>query len=184
VDYEVTVPFIRGVAGPLDYEPGAMRNGQKKEFRAIGPMPMSQGTRVHQLALHILYESPWQKMGGNVSDYFREPEFTEWMARIPTVWEETRVLEARLGEHLVVLRSAADGSYYLGALTGSAPRELRLALSFLGPGEWRLTGYEDGPNAHQYGADHRWIARPVTAEESLTLRLAPGGGWAGRFARP
>jgi len=184
VDYEVAVPFIRGVAGPLDYEPGAMRNGSKKEFKAIGPMPMSQGTRVHQLALHVLYESPWQKMGGNVSDYFREPAFTEWMAGVPTVWEETRVLDARLGEHLLVLRTAADGSYYVGALTGSAPRELSLDLSFLGPGEWRLSGYEDGPNAHQYGADHRSLSGTVTAADRLTLRLAPGGGWAGRLARP
>jgi alpha-glucosidase len=184
VDYEVTVPFIRGVAGPLDYEPGAMRNAQKQEFRAIGSMPMSQGTRVHQLAMHVVYESPWQKMGGNVSDYFREPEFTEWMARVPTVWEETRVLAGRVGEHVMVLRTAADGSFYVGAMAGREARELALDLSFLPAGPWRLAGYEDGPNAHQYGADHRRFDRTVTAADRLTLRLASGGGWAGRFARP
>jgi hypothetical protein len=79
--------------------------------------------------------------------------------------------------------AAADGAYNVRAMTGSAPRDLALDLSFLGPGEWRLTGYEDGPNAHRYGADHRRVFRTVTAAERLVLRLAPGGGWAGRFAR-
>ena len=79
-EYEVALPFIRGVAGPMDYEPGHMRNAQKDAFRILGAQPMSQGTRMHQAAMYVVYESPWAKMGGNVSDYLREPEFTAFLA--------------------------------------------------------------------------------------------------------
>lgn len=180
--YELLVPFIRGVVGPFDYEPGQMRNAQPEAFRVVETQPMSQGTRAHQMALYLAYESPYAKMGGNVSDYLREPELTAFMASIPTIWQETRALDARLGEYLVVARTAADGSVWIGAVGDGRARTLRVPLAkVVGAGRHRMVGYEDGPNASRYGADHRRFDRLVTAAETLTVRLAPGGGFVARL---
>ena len=131
---ELTVPFIRMAAGPVDYEPGAMKNAQKADFRAVNGAPMSMGTRMHQVAMYVVYESPYSKMAGNVSDYLREPQITQFMADIPTVWKQTHVLDAKLADYVVVAREAANGDFYVGALTDWSAREIDVDLSFLGSG--------------------------------------------------
>lgn len=181
-EYEVTVPFIRMVAGALDYEPGHMKNAQKDQFRPIDAAPMSMGTRVHQVAMYVVYESPYSKMGGNVSDYMREPEITQFMASIPGLWEETKVLEARLADYIVVMRKALDGSYYVGALTDWSPRDLEIATSFLPEGNYRAEIYGDGINADQYGIDYSHSVRNITAGEKIKIKMAPGGGWIAKFS--
>jgi alpha-glucosidase len=180
-EYEVALPFIRGLAGPMDYEPGHMRNAQKDDFRVLGAQPVSQGTRVHQAAMYVVYESPWAKMGGNVSDYLREPEFTAILASIPTLWEQTQVLDGAVGDFVVTQRRASDGEVWVGAMTDWSAREVPLDLSFLGPGAWQADLLEDGPNADRYGADWRRTTRDVTSGERLLIRMAPGGGWLARF---
>jgi alpha-glucosidase len=182
-DYETALPFIRQLAGPMDYEPGQMRNAQREAFRVLGAQPLSQGTRAHQLAMFVVYESPYAKMGGNVSDYVREPEFTTFMASIPTVWEETHVLDGAVGAFIVTLRRAANGEIWVGSMTDWTAREVPLDLTFLGEGRFGAEIYEDGPNAHRYAADWRRLAREVTASDRLMIRMAPGGGWVARFRR-
>ena len=122
-------------------------------------------------------------MGGNVSDYLREPAFTEFLASIPTLWEETRVLDGVVGDHVVTRRVAANGDVWVGAMTDWTAREVPLDLAFLGDGRWRVEALEDGPNADRYGADWRRETREVTAADRLTIRMAPGGGWVARFTR-
>lgn len=182
-EYEVTLPFIRGLAGPMDYEPGHMRNAQREHFRAVDQLPMAQGTRIHQMAMYVVYESAFAKLGGNVSDYLREPEYTAFMASIPTTWEDTRVLDGALGDYVVTLRRAANGELWVGAMTDWTPREIPLDLRFLGEGRWQAELYEDGANAARYGADWRREARVVTGSDRLAIRMAPGGGWVARFRR-
>ena len=182
-EYEVTVPFIRGVAGPVDYEPGSMRNAQKDVFKPMGPLPMSQGTRMHQAAMYVVYESPYAKMGGNVSDYRREPAFTAFLASIPTLWTDTRVVDGRIADYVVMLREAPDGSFWVGAMTDWSPREIELPLSFLPNGAWTADLWQDGPNAARYGADYAHASRPVAASDHVTIRLAPGGGWVAHFTK-
>lgn len=181
-EQELTVPFIRMVAGPVDYEPGAMKNAQKDDFRAVGGAPMSMGTRMHQVALYVVYESPYSKMAGNVSDYLREPEITQFMADVPTVWKETRVLDAKLADYVVVAREAANGDFYVGALTDWSPREFTVDLSFLASGRYRAEIYSDGPNADKTGMDHVHDLVTVERNEQLKVRLAPGGGWVARIS--
>jgi len=152
-------------------------------FRVLGSQPMAQGTRLHQAAMYVVYESPWAKMGGNVSDYLREPEFTAFLASIPTLWEETRVLDGAVGDFVVTERVAANGEVWVGAMTDWTARELSLDLALLGPGRWEAEVHEDGPNADRYGADWRRETRDVTASDRLSIRMAPGGGWVGRFRR-
>ena len=182
-EYEVALPFIRGMAGPMDYEPGHMRNAQKDAFRILGAQPVSQGTRMHQAAMYVVYESPWAKMGGNVSDYLREPEFTAFLASIPTLWDETRVLDGAVGDYVVTERVAANGDVWVGVMTDWTARELPLDLAFLGDGRWEAEVFADGPNADRYGADWRRETHAATAADRLTIRMAPGGGWVARFKR-
>ena len=182
-EYEVALPFIRGMAGPMDYEPGHMRNAQKDAFRILGAQPVSQGTRMHQAAMYVVYESPWAKMGGNVSDYLREPEFTAFLASIPTLWDETRVLDGAVGDYVVTERVAANGDVWVGAMTDWTAREVPLDLAFLGDGRWEIEAFADGPNADRYGADWRRETHAATAADRLTIRMAPGGGWVARFTR-
>ena len=176
-EYEVTVPFVRGVAGPLDYEPGHMRNAQKDAFKPMGALPMSQGTRMHQAAMYLVYDSPYAKMGGNVSDYLREPEFTAMLAGIPTLWDDTRVLDGRVGDYIVTMRRGTDGSFWVGAMTDWTPRDLQVPLAFLPAGSFTAELWQDGPNAAKYGSDWQRVSQPVSASHSLSIHMAPGGGY-------
>jgi alpha-glucosidase len=182
-EYEVTLPFIRGVAGAIDYEPGHMRNAQREGFRPLGSLPMTQGTRMHQAAMYLLYESPYAKMGGNVSDYEREPTFTQFLAGIPTLWNDTRVLDGRIADYIVMVRYAADGTLWVGAMTDWTPRELSLPLGFLPEGSFTADVWQDGPNAARYASDWTRGERAVTRADTLEIRMAPGGGWVARFTR-
>ena len=179
----MTLPFIRGVVGPIDYEPGHMRNAQRDAFHPMGPLPMTQGTRMHQAVMYLLYESPYAKMGGNVSDYEREPAFTSFLAGIPTLWADSRVLDGRIADYIVILRAALDGSFWVGAMTDWTARDLRVPLRFLPAGPFAAEIWQDGPNAARYGADWQRLDRAVTSADDLSIGMAPGGGWVAHFSR-
>ncbi len=180
-EYEVTLPFIRGVAGPLDYEPGNMLNETKENHHPMFNKPTSLGTRIHQLAMFIIYESPYAKMGGNPSDYLREPEYTQFMVNIPTVWKETKTIEAQLADYVVLRRETLDGTFYIGAMTDWTPRDFSIKLDFLPEGPFRIDIYQDGINADRYASDYQHIQKTVSREDTLEIHLAPGGGWVARI---
>lgn len=182
-EYEVTVPFIRMVAGPLDYEPGNLRNAQPADFRPIGPRPYSQGTRVHQMAMFVVYESAYAKIVANPAEAYREPEVTRFMARTPTVWQEMGVLQARVGDYVLLWRQSLSGEYYLAALNDQTARELDADLSFLPPGNYQLEYYADGLNADRYAEDYRTGSQTITSGDKIAIRLAPGGGFVGRIRK-
>jgi len=179
-EHDVTLPFIRMVAGPMDYTPGAMLNAQKSVFHPVFTRPMSQGTRCHQLAMYVVFESPLQMLADSPSQYLREPEAMELLSAVPTTWDETRALDGRVGDYVVVARRKGS-SWYVGAMTDWEPRELELDLGFLPEGEHRLEIWQDGPNADRYASDFHRASREVTAADRIPLRLAPGGGWVGRI---
>jgi alpha-glucosidase len=179
-EHNVTIPFIRMLAGPMDYTPGAMINAQQKDFKPIFNRPMSMGTRCHQMAMYVVYESPLQMLADSPSNYLREPECTEFIARVPTVWDETRALDAKVGDYVLVARRMGD-VWYVGAMTDWSPRELTLSLSFLPAGEYRIEIFQDGPNAHRHGNDYKRVYRIITHRDSVQIKLAPGGGWVARI---
>jgi alpha-glucosidase len=179
-DNAVTFPFMRMLAGPVDYTPGAMINAAKKDFKPTFDRPMSQGTRCQQLAMYVVFESPLQMLADSPSNYRREPESLAFLAAVPTVWDETRVLSAAVGEHILVARRHGR-EWFVGALTGWDARDLEVDLSFLGGGEFRAEVFRDGVNAHRAGVDYAREERPVTAADRLPIHLAPGGGWAARI---
>ncbi len=181
-EHDLLIPFIRMYAGPMDYTPGAMLNADQKHFRPVMDLPMSQGTRCHQLAMYVVYESPLQMLCDSPSRYLREPEIMEFLSAVPTVWDETLVLEARVGDYVVIARQHGE-DWYLAAMTDWEPRELEVELDFLGEGEYEALIYEDGVNADRYASDYQCRRRILTASETLKIKLAGGGGLAARLHR-
>ena len=175
--HEVTIPFIRMVPGPMDYTPGAMVNAQKGDYRPIFTRPMSMGTRCRQLAMYVVYESPLQMLADNPSNYLREPACMEFLGSVPTVWDETRVLEASVG-HAVAIARRSGTDWYIGVMTDESPRAMSLDFSFLGDGEFAMTSYQDGVNADRYGSDYRMKKETIRNGYTATITLAPAGGWA------
>lgn len=181
-EHDLTIPFIRMLAGPMDYTPGAMINAQKKNFQAIFERPMSQGTRAHQLAMYVVYESPLQMLCDSPSNYLREGEMMEFLSKVPTVWDETRVLEAKVGDYIAVARKRGE-EWYVGAMTDWTPRKIKVDFGFLEPGIYRAEIYTDGPNANRFASDYTRTIREISADDTLEIDLAPGGGWAARIFR-
>jgi alpha-glucosidase len=166
----------------MDYTPGAMINGTEETFRAILTQPMSMGTRCHQLAMYVVYESPLQMLCDNPSNYEREPECMEFLSAVPTVWDTTVVLSASIEEHVAIARKK-DGQWFIGCMTNWDPREMELDFSFLGSGEYRMTIWRDGINADRFASDYMKEEKMISAGEKLTVKLAPGGGWVAIIGR-
>jgi alpha-glucosidase len=173
--HDVTLPFTRMFAGAMDFTPGAMRNASRESFRPVFEQPMSQGTRCHQLAMYVVYESPLQMLCDAPSAYRREPEMMEFLRKVPTTWDETRVLHGAIGQHVTVARRKGD-LWYVGSMTDWTPRELSLDLGFIG--DCTIDAFEDGVNAHRTASDYARRGYVVKKGEPLRIRLAPGGGWA------
>ncbi len=175
-EHNLTLPFIRMVAGPMDYTPGAMVNAQKENFSIIWNRPMSMGTRAHQVAMYVVYESPLQMLCDNPSNYLREDETTKFIAQIPTVWDETKVLQAKIGKYLAVARREAD-KWYIGAMNNEEARELDIDFSFLEEGNYSVEIFKDGINANRYASDYKRVVKQITNKDVIRAQLASGGGW-------
>ena len=176
----VTLPFIRMFAGPMDYTPGAMLNATKEDFEAVFATPMSQGTRAHQLAMYVVFESPLQMLADNPTHYLNEPECMQFLSKVPSVWDETIVLDAKLGEYVVIARRNGH-EWYIGAMTNWDTREIKIGLSFLGDTRYEATIWKDGPNAHRNAQDFIRENFIIDKNTKLEIKLAPGGGFAGIF---
>jgi alpha-glucosidase len=182
-EHELCIPFIRGLSGPLDYEPGNMKNETMENYRPLNNKPTSLGTRIHQMAMFLVYESPYAKMGGNPSDYLKEPEYTQFIVNIPTVWDETRVIDAKLGDYVVIQRQVANGDYYLAAMNDWTSRDFAVDCSFLKEGKYEIEIYKDGINADRYPGDYQHELMEIKNTSILKIHLAPGGGWVGKIRK-
>ena len=175
VTNEVTIPFVRMLAGPLDYTQGAMRNANKNNFVAVYTEPMSQGTRCRQLAEYVIFESPFNMLCDSPSNYLNEDECTQFIASVPTVWDETIVLDGKVGEYLVIARRKGF-RWYVGAITNWEERDLYIDLSVL-PRFGAKSGhiFRDGPNANRVARDY--VSEQVQVMgNKVKVHLAKGGG--------
>lgn len=176
--YDVTAPFIRMAAGPMDYTPGAMTNAAAGNYRSINDTPMSFGTRAHQLAMYVVYEAPLQMLADSPGAYRANPESLDFISQIPTVFDETKVIAGKVGEYVAIARRKGN-TWYVGALTSQTPRELSLPLDFLTPGvDYNAVIMSDGVNTSRNGADCRRTEEKVSSNKTVNARLASGGGWA------
>ncbi|HEY4904106.1 MAG TPA: glycoside hydrolase family 97 protein [Candidatus Sulfotelmatobacter sp.] len=178
--HDVTLPFTRMFLGPMDFTPGAMINAQKISFAPIFQRPMSLGTRCHQLAMYVVYESPLQMLADSPSNYLREPQIMEFLGPVPSVWDETKVLDGKIAEYVVVARRSGR-DWYVGAMTNWTPREIDIDLSFLPDGKYSMEAYQDGVNADRNASDYKQVKTRVDKSTELKLKLSPGGGWAARI---
>lgn len=176
VTYDVQIPFIRMVAGPMDYTQGAMMNAQKRSYHYSNAEPMSQGTRCRQLAMYVVFESPFNMLCDSPTAYEKETECTDFIAKIPTVWDQTVALDGKVGEYCIIARRSGD-VWYVGGMTNWNEREVEIDLSFLGEGNYRVTEFVDGLNANKIARDYRKVESTLDGR-TKKVRMAMGGGFA------
>jgi alpha-glucosidase len=179
--YAVSIPFIRMMAGPMDYTPGAMRNSNKANFRPINDMPMSQGTRCNQIAMYVVYEAPLQMLSDNPTIYMKEQECTDFITKIPTTFDETVALDGKVGEYAAVARRKGN-VWFVGAMSNWDSRELTLEFSFLGKGTYEAVVFKDGINADRDATDYKREVISISSGDKLKINLSPGGGWSARIS--
>lgn len=180
-EYAVSIPYIRMMAGPMDYTPGGMRNANRANFRPVNSMPMTQGTRAHQVAMYVTYKVPFQMLADNPTIYMEEQETTDFITSIPTVFDETVPLAGEVGEYTAIARRKKD-TWYVGAMTNWTGREITLDFPFLESGkEYKAIIFKDGVNSDRDGTDYVKEEMKLNSGDSLTIHLAPGGGWAARI---
>ena len=174
--YDVTAPYLRMLAGPMDYTPGAMMNAMKDSFFGNNDHPMSQGTRVHQMAMYTTFEAPLQMMADSPTKYMQNQECTDFIAQIPTTFDETVALDGQLGEYTVIARRKGS-VWYVAAMTDWTARDLTISLDFIGEGQHTADIFADGVNAHKEATDYKHTQQTVTSKDRLAVHLSSGGGW-------
>ena len=174
ITYDVTLPFIRGAAGPMDYTPGAMQNAYRAEYEPRYSRPMSQGTRCHQLAMYVVYNQPLAMLCDSPTAYEKEPQYTKFLAEIPTVWRGSECVEGAIGEYVVVRRES-DDAVYIAGLNGNDAREVVVSLE--GEEYSAIEIYSDDASVaskYQYS---------TSADGQLRVWMAEGGGFVIKMKR-
>lgn len=182
-EHTVTIPFTRGMLGGMDFTPGGFRQKTPSTFRAVGgdkPGPFVMGTRVHQLAMLIVYESALQVLCDSPYSYRSSPAGLDFLKIVPTTWDDTKVLNGDVGEYITVARRSGD-EWYIGSMTGAEARSLEIPLSFLGPGKYEAEIWADAYEAADYPDRLMKQKHVVTASDTLTATMAEGGGYIARL---
>lgn len=176
--YDVTFPYIRMMAGPVDYTPGAMRNATKADWRAMYYTPASMGTRCHQLAVYIVHDSPFTMLCDAPTNYLNEQECVDFIASLPVEVDSTFIASGELGKYIVTVRKK-DVNWYIGGMTNWDERDVQLDFSFLPEGmSYTAVLFKDGVNANKQAEDYRKETIRIDKDSRLTLHLASGGGFA------
>ena len=178
-EHEVILPYTRMLAGPMDFTPGAFNVGTRATFRHSVVPPMAQGTRAHQLAMYVVYESPLQMLVDHPTSYLGQPGL-EFLKVVPTVWDETHFISGAVGDYIVVARRKGV-EWYVGAMTDWTARDLSIPLAFLGDGRYLAQLYSDSSDGERDPTTVAVRMEEVTREDSLDVWLAPGGGCAIRI---
>ena len=207
-EHNLTIPFIRMVAGPMDYTPGAMTNVNRFDYKwspadlspqgfnalgqplstednmhAINTRPMVTGTRAHQVAMYTVFESPLQMMCDSPSLYNKEQETVDFITQIPTVWDETIVLEAAVSDYIVLARRSGE-NWHLGAMTDWEPRDFEIQLSFLNENtDYLVQIYKDGINADRNAMDYKIDQKTMNSATPLNVQMSSGGGFSAIFTK-
>lgn len=179
-EHAVRLPFIRMMAGPMDYTPGAFRNRTRKNAVPSNNLPQGLGTRCNQLAMYVIYEAPLQMLADNPTIYKKEQECTDFIVAVPTTFNETIALDAKFGEYLLMARRNGN-NWYVGGMTNWTERDLTLDFSFLPEGRFIAEIFRDGINADRDATDYKRDILPVDHSSQLKMHLAPGGGLAIRI---
>ena len=180
--YTTSIPFIRMMAGPMDYTPGAFRNATQATFRPINDNPMAKGTRCNQLAEYVVFYAPLQMLSDNPTIYMKEQECTDFITKVPTTWDETVPLDGKVGEYVAVARRK-NNAWFVGAMSNWDARDITLDFSFLPAEKYTAEVFKDGVNADRNATDYKKETITVSSADKITVHLAPGGGWAARISK-
>jgi alpha-glucosidase len=171
------LPFLRNAVGPMDYTPGAMRSAHKQDYKPSWVNTMSIGTRAHQLAMYIVFESGFQMLADNPFNYLREPETTSFITSVPVTWDETRVLDASVGEYIVTAKRK-DEKWFIGAMGNDQKHDLKIETNFLKANtSYQITLIKDGINADFQAMDFKRVVKPVKAGETIDINMVKDGGF-------
>lgn len=178
VDHDVTLPYTRMLTGPMDYTPGAMENiSNAKKHRMNYKHPKSQGTRCHELAKYVVFESPLQMLADEPTAYEKETDCMKFLSAVPAIWDETVVLDGKVGEHIFLARRK-DDVWYLGGMTGSLAQTISIDFSFLTAGQFEMEVWRDGENTRTDGTNFEYFAEEnIDASMKYIVSMAEGGGW-------
>ena len=181
-EHNLTIPFIRMAAGPMDFTPGAMNNINKPQnMKANFNKPMTLGTRAHQVAMYTVFESPIQMLCDSPSVYRKEQETVDFIKQIPTIWDQTKVLKAAITDYLVVVRKKNE-KWYLGAMTDNTKRNFNVKLSFLNPNtRYKIQIFKDGKNTDKNAMDYKFETVELDSQATINIPLARGGGFSAIF---
>ena len=174
----IYLPFIRNAVGGMDFTPGAMLSVQPHDNRSTFSVAMASSTRAYQMALYVVFESGIQMLADSPTRYLNEPECTEYIASVPVLWDESVVLDAKVGEYVVIARRRGD-KWFVGAITNQFGREIDIDLRFLGEGKYTLTSFEDGINADRVAIDYKKRTTEVDSQSKIHIKMVNNGGWCG-----
>lgn len=181
--YDVTFPYIRMMAGQVDFTPGAMRNGTRKSWAAIYTQPISMGTRCHQLACYVVHDTPFTMLADSPTNYEREQECTDLITSIPDIFDRTLIPQGEMGKYIVTARER-DGQWYVGGQTNWDAREITLPLDFLADGQrYEAVIFQDGINANHNAEDHKCVKQDVDKRSVLRIKMAEGGGFVAKILK-
>lgn len=173
----VFIPFIRNAVGAADFTPGGMFNMQPQQYSARRPNSGAQGTRCFQMALYVVLESGVQMLADVPARYYQNEDCTRYIASVPTTWDETRALEAKAGEYVVVAKRKGN-KWFVGGITNGESRDFKLKLDFLGAGQHKMTAFKDGVNADYQAMHYNKVEQTVTSATTVDVHMERNGGWA------
>jgi alpha-glucosidase len=180
--HDCTLPFTRMFAGTMDYTPGAVHNENQKSFIINWSSPVSMGTRCHEIAKYIVFESPLQMLCDNPTNYLKEPECLSFISKVPVTWDETICLNASVSKFVTVARKKGN-DWYVGSMTDFSARDFDIPLTFLEEGQYSVTVFKDGINADRRAEDYATETFTSDNKSTLKLRLAAGGGYACKITK-
>ncbi|MFS4456125.1 glycoside hydrolase family 97 protein [Maribacter sp. 2304DJ31-5] len=175
--HNVDIVFTRMLAGPIDYTPGAMNNSTKGNFYINRSNPMSQGTRMHQIGMYVVYYAPLQMLCDSPTQYEKYPDLLQFLSEVPVSWDDTKALSGKIGEYVVIARKKGN-DWYIGGLNNWTEREIDIDLSFLDSGNYEATLLLDGINANRIAGDYKVEKKNLTKSNSMKVTMKQGGGFA------
>ncbi len=176
-EHELTLPFTRMTAGIMDFTPGGLDNVHQPHFSSRFNRPMVMGTRAHQVAMYVIYEAPLQMLSDTPSNYYREKETTQFISKIPTVWDKSVVLHAKVADYIVMARKHGD-NWYIGGMNDETPRNFTIDFSFLDTGEYIIEYMADGINSDKIARDYSLKQDLITSHTKIDIKLNKSGGFA------
>lgn len=176
-EHTATLPFTRMAAGPMDFTPGGMMNVQRRQFSVNPSEPNTLGTRCNQMAMYVVFESPLQMLCDIPTHYLREPECMQFLGPVPSIWQQTVPLQAKVGDYVAIARQAPNGNWYVGAMTDWSERTLDVKLDFLPAGNYKVSVWKDGINANKNAKDYKMETLQATSATTLNIKMARGGGY-------